>query len=194
MTTGRWRWGIAAWVGIACLAGAAGAAEPPGTAEHVPDRFGAAALVGNTYDPRGDITFVQASGFALYDYDRVWPHRAPDALRFKVEGALGATTRPATRVVASAGMLALYYLDRFRTPAVRPYVEAGVGLIYTDFRVHGQGLRLNFNPQAGFGAEWRTAAGATYFAGFRLHHVSNGNLYRDNRGINSALVLAGRFF
>lgn len=158
--------------------------------EPVPNRFGAALSAGHTYSP-GGIDFGLFTAVALFDYDRVWPHRAPAPLRFKVEATLGASTRPRTRTVASANMLALYYLEGWRTARLRPYVEAGIGLIYTDFQVSGQGLRLNFNPQAGIGAE----IGATpWFAVLRLHHLSNANLHHDNRGVNSVLVQVGRYF
>lgn len=162
--------------------------------ETVPDRFGAAAVYGHAYDPEA-IDFVLVSGFALFDYDRVWPHRAPEPLRFKVEGSLGTTVaRGSSQTVASAGMLALYYLDALATARLHPYAEAGIGLIYTDFQVSGQGLRVNFNPQAGVGTEIRTGDGPPWFAALRLHHVSNGGLHGDNRGINSAVLQVGRFF
>lgn len=157
--------------------------------EAVPDRFGGAVVFGHAYDPEA-IDFVLLSGVALFDYDRIWPHLAPEALRFKVEGSLGGTVESSKRGIASVNMLAFYYLDRLRTTALRPYAEAGIGLIYTDFRVSGQGLRINFNPQAGIGME----LGEHGFAAFRLHHLSNGDLYRDNRGINSVLLQVGRYF
>lgn len=91
-------------------------------------------------------------------------------------------------------MLALYFLDFLRSERFRPYVEAGIGLIYTDFQVKGQGLRINFNPQAGVGTEINLGEGKPWFAALRLHHFSNGNLYKDNRGVNSVLIQVGRFF
>jgi len=159
-----------------------------------PDRYGAALGLGKSYDPHGHIAFALVSGFALFDYDRVWPHRAPEPLRFKVEGSLGVADWPEARAMASAGILALYYLDGLAAGRWRPYAEAGVGLVYTDFRVKGQGLRLNFNPQAGIGAEVRTGAGPPWLLALRGHHVSNGGIDDENRGINSVLIQVGRFF
>jgi len=162
--------------------------------DEVPSRYGMAAVLGKTYDPTNDIDFLLVSGCALYDYDRVWPHRAPEPLRFKVEYSLGATLRPHNRIMASVGMLALYYLDNFSGHVLRPYVEAGIGIIYTDFQVEGQGLRVNFNPQAGIGIEFPKTSKLSFFTSLRLHHLSNGDLYRDNRGINSIVLVLGRFF
>lgn len=160
----------------------------------VPSRYGFSSILGNTYDPVNNIKFFQISGFALYDYDRVWHHPSPESLRFKIEGNLGATTSPRTRAIVSLGMLALNYLDKFATNHLRPYAEAGIGIIYTDFQVEGQGLRINFNPQAGLGVEFLTESESSFFTTFRLHHISNGELHKNNRGINSITLAFGYFF
>jgi len=170
----------------------AGAQEP--AEESILDRYGLSLNFGYTYDPDEDIRFLLASGFALYDYDKVWPHRAPEALRFKVEASAGSTVNPQIRFMASAGILALYYLDGLSSYRLRPYVEGGIGIIYTDFQVEGQGLRLNFNPQLGLGSEFRVGAGPPFFATVRLHHISNAGLNEDNRGLNSIVFMLGRFF
>jgi hypothetical protein len=165
-----------------------------GGEEHAPTRYGAGVNYGIAYDPGCGIDFVQVTGFALFDYDAVWPNRAPAPLRFKVEGNLGVTSAPRTRAIVSINMMALSFLDNLRTGHFRPYGEAGIGLIYTDFRVPGQGLRFNFNPQAGIGTEIDAGSGPPWFAAFRLHHLSNGGLHKDNRGINSVVFQIGRFF
>lgn len=165
----------------------------PLSAAEVADRFGFAATFGRAYDPH-NIDFVLGTGVALFDYERIWPHAAPEPLRFKAEGSVGSVTSPRTKGMASAGILALYYLDFLGLQGLRPYAEAGIGLIYSDYRVPGQGSSLNFNPQAGIGTEIRTDTGPPWFAAFRLHHVSNGGLHRDNRGVNSVVLQLGRFF
>ncbi len=165
-----------------------------GPSPHEPTRYAVAASVGTTYDPVGDIEFVLGSAVGLFDYDSVWPHRAPAPLRFKVEVTAGATTAPTLRSLCSANIFALYYLERFSTGGIRPYAEAGVGLIYTDFRVEGQGLRFNFNPQAGVGAEFGSREEHTWYAAVRLHHISNGDLHHENRGVNGVLFTVGRYF
>lgn len=148
---------------------------------------------GNTYDPVNNLTFVQLSGFALLDYQKVWGHMAPRLLWFKVEASLGGTTKPDGKLVAAANMFAVYYLEGLFHKTLRPYAEGGIGLIYTDFQVAGQGLRLNFNPQVGIGTEFRAGSGTTLFTALRLHHISNGGLDRENRGVNSVILLFGSF-
>lgn len=160
--------------------------------EPVPNRYGLALFFANTYKPVNDIGMVMATGIALLDYEKVWHHKAPEPLRFKVELSAGSATRDKSGFVGSANMFALYYLGR--PTSFRPYVEAGIGVIYTSFRVEGQGLRFNFNPQLGVGTEFSTGDGSTYFAAARLHHISNGGLHHDNRGINSVALQLGRLF
>lgn len=160
----------------------------------VPTRYALAETSGITYDPGNEINFSLLSAAALFDYERVWHHRAPEPLRFKVEGSIGMTIAPKTRAMASANMLALYFLPALQGERIRPYVEAGIGVIYTDFQVEGQGLRFNFNPQVGIGSEFGIAGKQNWFAAIRLHHLSNGELYRDNRGINSVVIQVGCFF
>ena len=152
--------------------------------DYLPTRYGMALTAGRTYDPTNNIDFYMMSGFVLYDYERVWKHKAPDPLRFKVEGSIGTAHDHKTRLVSSINMFALYYLDFFKNENIKPYVEAGIGLIYTDFQVKGQGLRINFNPQLGLGTELKTGLDETCFISVRLHHISNGGLNHENRGIN----------
>jgi len=162
--------------------------------EQVPDRYGMATVIGNTYDPKNDITFVQVAGFAQFDYAKFWGHKAPESLRFKVEGALGNTTRPEKRAIVSAHIFAVYYLNGLASKVFKPYVEGGIGAIYTDFKVEGQGLRFNFNPQMGIGTEIGASSDNPFLLSLRLHHISNGGLNHENRGVNSVTLTIGRFF
>jgi hypothetical protein len=157
----------------------------------VPTRYGMAVLGGMVYDP-DNFSLGLLQGYALFDYDRVffW-HQAPDGLRLRVEGNLGLAGRQGQRAVASLNLLAFKYLDRFAVGNRRPYIEGGIGVIYTDFQVDDQGSRVNFNPQAGAGLEWARADGHALQTGVRLHHLSNAGLNDDNRGINSLLLTIG---
>ena len=162
----------------------------------VPARNGMSLNTGYVYDPSEDIRFVQVSAFRLFDYEAVWKHRAPENLRFKVEAAVGSAFlhHDDARSTASAGILALLYLKRLETDAFIPYIEAGIGAIYTDFQVAGQDYRFNFNPQAGVGLEFKRKQSASRFLAIRAHHVSNGGIGSSNRGLNSVLLMAGQFF
>jgi hypothetical protein len=160
-------------------------------ADTEPTRTGLAASCGASYSP-GGVDFCLLTGFLLYDYDRVWPHRAPPTLRFRVEYSLGAIVHPKTRLATSANMIAHLYYPGMSSGRVRPYIEGGIGVIYTDYKVEGQGLRFNFNPLLGAGVEF--GPDPAVFVEARIHHISNGGLDEENTGVNSVLLMFGRYF
>lgn len=163
------------------------------TGEYAPIRYGVALLGGAAYDP-DHIDLVMLQGAMLLDYEQVAWHKAPDYLKMKFEVNAGLTLSGQKRALLSVNMMALRYFDRFKMAGFIPYVEAGIGLIYTDFQVEGQGLRFNFNPQAGVGGEYPLSAGGAVALALRLHHISNGDIHEDNRGVNSALLMVGYLF
>ncbi len=163
---------------------------------YLPTESGISLNSGYTYDPSDNTMFLQVSIFRLYDYERVWRHKAPDNLKFKVEGSFGAASLDdnGVRIIANANILALLYLDRFESNRIKPYLEAGIGVIYTDYCVRGQDYRFNFNPQAGIGVEFKRKGKASRFAALRMHHISNGGIGSSNRGQNSIVFMFGQFF
>lgn len=167
--------------------------KPVEAPEYAPVRYGIALLGGMAYDPQ-NIGLAIVQGQMLFDYAQIFWHKAPDDLRLKFEVNAGLTLDGRKRGLLAVNMLALRYLGGYALADWTPYVEAGIGLIYTDFRVAGQGLNLNFNPQAGVGFEHALSDGRALTTALRLHHLSNGNTYKENRGINSALLMIGYLF
>jgi lipid A 3-O-deacylase len=167
----------------------------PSPADEIPIRYGVGGTCGYAFNIDEDtILFSQAVGFALVDPRTLWHHAALDRLRFKVELGAGSTLNPKSRFMASAGILALYYLDWFAVGSLRPYLEGGGGAIYTDFKIDGQAYRFNFNPQVGIGTEFKAGSDLSWFTAVRLHHISNAGLNKDNRGINSIVFMLGLYF
>ncbi|MFN2267122.1 MAG: acyloxyacyl hydrolase [Desulfonatronovibrio sp.] len=162
--------------------------------EKTAPRYGLGLNFGLGYNPSDARNFMSVTGVALYDYEDIWPHRAPEQLRFKLEGSLGGTSRSDSDFMASAGFLALYYLDSLSSSFFRPYIEGGAGLIFTEYKVKGQGSRLNFNPQVGLGMEITPASGFSLWMSMRLHHLSNAGINKDNRGVNSMVFQMGKYF
>ena len=164
----------------------------------IPTRYGLAAVLGSVFNPESDIRFVRLSGFIMWDYDRVWRHWAPDPLRFKVECTAGMTTAPNNRAMISVDMMALYYLEFLSNLRLNPFIEGGIGVIFTDFQVEDkgriQGSRFNFNPQIGIGTDFKMDSGPTFFTTLRLQHMSNAGLNSQNRGVNSIVLMIGRYF
>lgn len=165
----------------------------------LPDgRYAVGAGYGAMYDPADARDFAMVFLSALYDYDDVWPHRAPKQLFFRVEGGIGTSTEGASRLHLTGNFFAVYYLDHWfpnlASSGIKPYVEGGAGLIYRDYAVDGQGLRVNFSPQAGIGMDVSHTDDITAYYSARLHHASNAGLNSDNRGTNGLLFQAGLYF
>lgn len=163
--------------------------------KYAPTLTGISLNSGYTYDP-SDNTFLALSVFKLFDYDKIWFHTAPKNLRFKVEAALGGAylKNDDVRLMANIEMLAMYYMERLSTKTFTPYIEGGIGVIYTDYRVKDQAYRFNFNPQAGIGLEFNRRENENWFIALRAHHLSNGGLNDSNRGQNSVVFILGQYF
>jgi len=156
-------------------------------------KTGLGVMAGLAYDPGDARDFIAVNAFFLFDYDKIWGHNAPDCLKFKTELSIGSSLATENLIVSS-GIEALLYLDKFETQIFRPYVEAGIGLIYTDYKVDGQGLSLNFNPRAGIGTDIKVKGRLPMFCTLRLWHLSNANLHSENRGSNAVVLLIGQYF
>jgi lipid A 3-O-deacylase len=53
---------------------------------------------------------------------------------------------------------------------------------------------LCFNSQLGLGTEGVTEIFGNFLAALRMHHLSNGGLHHDNRGVNSLILQIGRYY
>lgn len=166
-----------------------------------PARYGIAGSWGQTFDPVDDIRFFQAIGIVMWDYDPIWRSWAPKSMKFKIEASAGTAYHPDTRAMLSLGIVAHYDLDFLSGARLTPYLEGGLGAMYTDFQVRdpdppyeSQGSRINFNPVVGIGVDFKPKPDQHYFATFRLSHLSNAGLNSENRGVNSIVFQVGRFF
>ena len=88
-------------------------------------------------------------------YQDFWLHDAPENLMLRFELAGGVRLKEETRGVISCGMFAQWYLRGWANDTFQPYVDAGIGIIYTDFQNDDQGLRVNFNPRLSFGTDFK---------------------------------------
>lgn len=159
-----------------------------------PQQTGVAVSLGSSYSPQPTFSYAQLSYLALYDYQQIMPHAAPESLRIKLEASLGVADDSRLRALGSLNFFAFYYLRNLSRGSFKPYLEAGAGVIFSDFQVAGQGLRFNFNPQAGIGAEWQVESGQRWFSALRAQHISNSELHKDNQGINAVAVQLGIYF
>lgn len=161
---------------------------------HYPPRKSMSLIYGQSYDPNNRHDFLLLSAQWRWAYEDFWVHEAPDTLYFRLEAAAGLRVKTEERGVISCGMFAQRYIDRFSTESYRPYIDGGIGIIYTDFQNKNQGLRVNFNPRVSLGVDITTQQGTLWFTALRLYHVSNAGLHDNNRGINAAMIVVGRYF
>jgi opacity protein-like surface antigen len=74
---------------------------------------------------------------------------------------------------------------------VKPYIEAGVGILGGESSFRQTNCDVNFILQAGLGALVFVSPRAALTAGYRYHHVSNADTCDQNLGINSSLFILG---
>lgn len=67
---------------------------------------------------------------------------------------------------------------------IAPYVEFGLGFIYTTQHVHEQGSQFNFTTQLGIGTKFFLSDHYALSAGYRFRHMSNAGLDSPNRGVD----------
>jgi hypothetical protein len=72
-----------------------------------------------------------------------------------------------------------------------PYIEGGVGVMYTDLRGYNLGGHFSFTENAGIGASYFFTDKLAMNVSAKYRHVSNANLYEDNAGLDSALFMVG---
>ena len=82
-----------------------------------------------------------------------------------------------------------YYMD-LGIP-VYPYIEGGLGVLYTDLRGYHLGGHFSFLETAGVGVSYFLGDNVALNVGWRYRHISNAGLYDHNVGLNSGIFLAG---
>ena len=86
--------------------------------------------------------------------------------------------------------LLLKYSDKI-TSRIAPYVEGGVGIIYSGLHTHEQGTQYNFLTQVGVGLQCFLNDNFALTGGYRFRHMSNAGITDDNSGINHNFFLVG---
>lgn len=149
------------------------------------DRYGISAGFGlNFHPPDTQVRMIFLDPYLSHDFGNSW--------RGNLEAFLGATLGPENRIAVGLTPLAQVALDGFSWP--NWFVEAGVGLFYTDVKVPGFGSHWVFSPQAGIGRIFRIDSQKSFTLRLRYHHLSNAYLARDNTSIDSLLLMVGMDF
>lgn len=77
------------------------------------------------------------------------------------------------------------------TARIAPYIEGGIGMVYTTQHTHEQGTQFNFLPQVGGGLQFFLNKNLALTGGYRYRHLSNAGMSDDNSGINHHFILVG---
>jgi len=75
-----------------------------------------------------------------------------------------------------------------------PYLHLGVGVLYTDMDLKGMGTRENFFQEVGMGVQREIREKLTLGGEYRVMHVSNAGLSKQNFGFNTHMVLLGIWY
>ncbi len=106
------------------------------------------------------------------------------------EAIVSSITDGTTTVEAGINPL-LFSLRYDRGQSLVPFVEGGEGLLYTDLRGERLGTRFQFSSQGGAGLHWFLNRQLSLTAAYRLRHISNAGISRENSGLNTDFVMVG---
>jgi hypothetical protein len=91
-----------------------------------------------------------------------------------------------------AGLNPLFFSLRYdRGQAFVPFVEGGEGVLYSNLLGERLGSRFQFSSQAGVGLHWFLDRNLAVTAAYRIRHMSNGGIARQNSGLNTDFYMLG---
>jgi lipid A 3-O-deacylase len=191
----RQNWQVAVWLLIALLLGTA---SPLRAADLLPQpgswEFGVRS--GYSFGQR-DVEMVPVNariGYTLFRGKKwIIPH---GALQIGIEPFASVITKVANPSQRS-GSLELggvlpaltYYFDLGYN--IYPYVEGGLGMLYTDLRGYNLGGHFSFMEMVGTGVTYFLNENIAISVGWRFRHISNASLYDDNAALNTDTIMGG---
>ena len=92
------------------------------------------------------------------------------------------------------GVSPLFAKLTFGDSVVRPFVEGGEGILYTDIRKQMLGTRVQFTSQFGGGLEYQLRPDVSLTFAARFRHESNAGIHGGNPGVNTIYGLVGVTF
>ena len=108
---------------------------------------------------------------------------------FLVEPLTNVVVRPDTNAEIGCSFH-LRYSAQFAS-WIAPYLELGVGFLYSTQHISEQGSQFNFTPQFGIGMQFSLSDHYALSAGYRYRHMSNAGTAKPNRGIDFNMGLVG---
>jgi hypothetical protein len=97
--------------------------------------------------------------------------------------------------VIGLGLVPIRFNLPFSDKENSAFLTSSAGVLMTDkaFPDH-RGTRLNYILEIGLGYQFRIGSSRLLHAGYKLHHLSNGNSAAENPGIDSHMLFIGLFF
>lgn len=89
------------------------------------------------------------------------------------------------------GISAIFRYNFLPEGRLIPFVEAGPGILITDFGLEDRADGFTFSFQTGLGFHFFLSERTAFTAEVRFDHISNAGIADPNRGLNSGLVLIG---
>jgi hypothetical protein len=85
-------------------------------------------------------------------------------------------------------------LTFFGDARLRPFLEGGEGIVYTDLRGQELGTRVQFTSQIGAGLDYELQRGLALTLAVRYRHMSNAGLASTNPGVDTVYGMVGLAF
>ncbi|HUI26126.1 MAG TPA: acyloxyacyl hydrolase [Candidatus Kryptonia bacterium] len=113
---------------------------------------------------------------------------------FIVEGIASYITSNRTETM-EAGVNPIVFSFRYdRGQALVPFLEGGEGVLYTALQGEHLGGSFQFSSQAGGGLHWFLSRTAALTASYRIRHISNAGIRKENSGLNTDFFTVGFTF
>jgi len=87
--------------------------------------------------------------------------------------------------------LAILMLRYDRGQPLVPFIEGGVGVLYSGLRERGLGTHFLFSLPVGAGLEWFFTRTTALSAMYRFRHISNAGISSHNTGLNADFFMLG---
>jgi len=112
----------------------------------------------------------------------------PGAITFGIEGLFTRFFESNEAMELGGGPMLRYWMVR---DGIEPYVEVGVGMLYSDLKHFSLGSRILFEADGAVGVQlpfWERFAAS---AGYRFRHISNAGQSPSNPGLNGNIFAIG---
>ncbi len=145
------------------------------------------------HEPRehlDQIPFLIAFDFNLKPLTQKLNFNPRSLLQFQVEPFFSLITRPQENIETGASfLLKAGFLPQ--TSKFQPYLKIGAGLDYMTLHAREQATQFNFTETAGAGFHYFFKKNTALTMDYRFRHLSNSDIEKPNRGLESHFILSG---